>query len=188
MLKGKSREWYLSLAAAAIILALIVLAVIYRDNLEDLQGYGYFGVFVLSILAGGTVIIPIPGLPAVFAMGGILKPYYVGLAAGLGEGVGVLTTYMAGRGGRRTFETRFYSSYIKMERWMRKRGTLFLFLSSSVLNPFFVFIGATAGAMRFPLWKFFFACCAGKTVKGTWVAYLGSWGLPTILRWLGVSV
>jgi membrane protein YqaA with SNARE-associated domain len=188
MPEKKSREWYLSLVAAAIVLTLIVLAVIYRDKLEDLQGYGYFGVFVVCILAGGTVIVPVPGLPMVFTMGGILTPYYVGLAAGLGEGVGVLTAYMAGRGGRKTFETRFYSSYIKIEGWMKQRGTLFLFLSSSVLNPFFVLIGATAGAMRFPLWKFFFACCAGKTVKGMWVAYLGSWGLPTILRWLGISV
>jgi membrane protein YqaA with SNARE-associated domain len=188
MSEKKGKEWYLSLAAAAIVLALITLAVIYRDKVEELQGCGYFGIFALSILTGGTVIVPIPGLPAVFAMGGILKPYYVGLAAGLGEGVGVLTTYMAGRGGHQALETRFYSTYSKMEGWMKRKGALFLFLSSSVLNPFFAFVGATAGAMHFPLWKFFLICCAGKTVKGTWVAYLGSWGLPTILRWLGVSV
>lgn len=182
------KEWFPTLVAGIIVLGLAGVAVIFRDNLRDVEQFGYLGAFLISVLAGSTIIIYVPGVPVIFTLGGILKyPAFVGLAAGLGEAIGELTSYLAGYGGRGFLKKR-YKFFSRIEGWIKRRGSLVLFISSSIFNPFFDFIGATAGAMRFPLWKFFLLCWAGKTVKGMAVAFLGWWGLGFILRWLGISI
>ena len=182
------REWFPTLVAGVIVLMLAILAVIFRNNLMDIAQFGYLGAFVISVLAASTIIIYVPGVPVVFTLGGLLNPVYVGLAAGLGEAIGELTSYAAGYGGRGILQNRFQKFYSRVEGWLKQRGSLVLFISSAVFNPFFDFIGASAGALRFPLWKFFLVCWAGKTVKGMTVAFLGWWGLGLILRWLGISI
>ncbi len=46
-------------------------------------------------------------------------------------------------------------------------------LAACVPNPFYSLVSATAGATRFPAWKFFGAVWAGKTVKWTMIALIG---------------
>jgi membrane protein YqaA with SNARE-associated domain len=124
-----------------------------------------------------------------------LNPFFVGLAAGIGEAIGEFTGYLAGRSGYAVFiKSRYVDAgkskgiYPRLQRWVKTRGSLALFLSSAVFNPFFSIIGATAGVLRFPLWKFFLVVWAGKTVKWTVVAILGRWLLVYILRWLGITL
>jgi len=144
------------------------------------------GVFLISLLASATIIVPIPALAVVFALGGILDPFLVGIAVGLAEPLGELTGYMAGRGGRATISNRYRGLYNRIEGWMRKRGSLFLFCFSAFPNPIFDVGGFAAGASRFPVWKFLLALWAGKTIKGMEVAFLGAWGVSFILRWFGI--
>jgi membrane protein YqaA with SNARE-associated domain len=104
---------------------------------------------------------------------------------------------MAGRTGHAFFlKDRFLESqtnqeargiYPRLQRWIHAKGVLALFLASAVWNPFFSLISATAGATRFPAWKFFGAVWAGKTVKWTVVAILGKAILDYILiRWVNL--
>ena len=177
---------YLIVLSALAIAGIAALAVVFRDELKDFQQYGYLGAFVISVMSGGTIIVPVPGLPIIFALGGVLPyPFLVGIAAGLGEGLGSFNFYFAGRAGRGLLSAKHKSNrfYSKVETWMAKRGSLTLFLASAIPNPPFALIAATAGAMHLPAWKFYMACAAGKIVKGTYVAYLGAWGM----HWFGIS-
>jgi len=78
--------------------------------------------------------------------------------------------------------------YSRLSRWMERRGSLVLFIFSSVINPFFYPIAITAGATRFGLKKYILICIVGKTIKGITVAAAGYWGLGSILRALGVPI
>ncbi len=182
---------YLVILSALFIIGIAVLAVVYREELRDFQEYGYLGAFVISIMSGGTIVVPVPGIPIIFTLGGILTfPFLVGLLAGLGEGLGAFTFYFAGRGGNSFLPEKHKHNrfYTRIQRWMTQRGVLTLFLASAIFNPAFALVGATAGAMRMPAWKFFVACAAGKAVKGTYVAYLGALGLGHILEWFGMEL
>lgn len=190
-----TRRWFW-LAVILILLAGIVTSiVIFSEKIIDFKQYGYAGVFLVSILASATVIAFIPSVPVVFALGGVLNPFLVGVIAGIGEAMGEFTAYFAGRSGHAFFANPAKAQqgepkgiYAWLQRWVKTRGTLALFLSSAVFNPFFSVIGATAGALRFPPWKFFLIVLAGKTLKWTVVALLG-WGtLSVILRWFGIEV
>ena len=141
-------------------------------------------------MASATVVLFIPSVPVIFTLGGILNPFCIGLAAGLGEGIGEFTGYFAGRSGRAFFKrnTAGIGFFPRLYRLIRGRGFLTIFISSSIFNPFSSVVGATAGASRYPAWKFFLAVWAGKTLKWTIVAILGQGVLIYILRWLGITL
>ena len=202
--KPRKRGWYLILLSVLLIVAIGVLAVVFRDDLEEIvqnieryEKYAYIIAFVVNFMAGATVIVYVPGVPTVFALGGIVHfPFVVGIVAGLGEALGGFTGYMLGRGGESylkepqsngRIQGAFQKIYSRIDRWMGKRGYLTVFLASAIFNPFYMFFGATAGATRMAPWKYYLASAAGKMVKATYVAYLGAWGMGYILGWLGIS-
>jgi membrane protein DedA with SNARE-associated domain len=172
-------------------------AVLLNEQLDRFAEFGYLGAFLISFLASATVIAFVPSVPLMFALGGALNPFYVGLAAGAGEAIGELVIYTAGRTGHAFFlKDRFIEAqtnkeargiYPRLQRWIHARGVLALFLASAIWNPFFSLISATAGATRFPVWKFFGAVWVGKTVKWTVVAILGKAILDyIIIRWVNL--
>jgi uncharacterized membrane protein YdjX (TVP38/TMEM64 family) len=191
--KSSSAKTAYILGIVGVILTLVmaVAVVYYWEFVRALEGYGYIGVFLISVLGGGTIVIPVPMLAVVFALGGVLIPYWVGIAAGVGETVGGLTIYMTGHGaGTALFRSngRLQKAYLRIMDMMERRGSLTLFLLSAILNPFFYPAALAAGACRFGVKRYFLITWAGKTIKGLTVAYAGFWGLRGLLRWLGMPV
>ena len=196
------RRWEYVVGILGIVLTVLVaVAVIfYWDDVQGLQHYGYLGAFIISILGGATIIAPVPMTPVVFALGTVMKPafapylgpVFVGAAAGLGETVGGISIYMTGYGGGAALNSirseKIQSAYLRMLRWVERRGSLTLFVLSAVLNPFFYPAALAAGALRFGLVRYFFICWGGKTIKGISIAALGYWGLGGILRAVGVPI
>ncbi len=170
----------------------IAVAVVYFWQwVRSLEGYGYVGAFLISVLGGATIIIPVPMLAVVFALGGVMKyTWLLGLVAGLGETVGGLTIYMTGYSSSAALDNRgdgwLHSLYQRAGRLMEKRGGITLFLLSAVLNPFFYPAALAAGAVHFGVRKYFLISFAGKTVKGMTVAYAGLFGLRALLQLLGM--
>jgi len=175
------RERYLAGVAMAFVAALVTLIFVFWERVEDLENYGYLGVFAISLLASATIFVPVPAIAVVFALGSVLNPVLVGLAAGLAEPIGELTSYIAGYSGRVALSNRTTGAYARMVSWMQRRGSLVLFTLSAVPNPIFDLAGLAAGALRFPLWKFLLICWPGKTIKCMGIALAGYWGLHRLL-------
>jgi len=190
--RGSAKWIYIVGILSALATLFMAVAVVYfYEFVRALAHYGYVGAFMISILGGATIIVPVPRLVVVFALGGVLTPYWVGVAAGLGETVGALIIYMTGYGGGTALmysSGRFQSAYLRMMRLIERRGSLALFILSAVLNPFFYPAALAAGASRFGIKKYFFICLLGKTIKGLTVAYAGYYGLRGILRMLGAPL
>lgn len=188
-------KWLWVFFGALWLTGIVTVVLVFRDRIADLQHYGYLGAFLISLMASATIITMIPSVPVIFALGGILNPFFVALAAAFGETIGESTSYLAGRTGSAFFiRTRTSDDYeptgiyARLQRWMRVKGSLALFLSAAIFNPFFSVIGATAGALRLPPWKFYLVVFAGKMVKWTVVAVLGRALLKYVLDWLGISI
>jgi len=188
-------KWYWVFFGVLWLAGIVTAIVVLRHHILDLQEYGYLGVFIISLIASGTVVAMIPSVPVVFALGGILNPFYVALIAALGETIGESTGYLAGRTGSAFVlrnnthnDCKSTSIYGRLQGWMRVKGSLAIFLSAAMFNPFFSVIGATAGALRVPPWKFYLLVFAGKTIKWTFVAVTGLALLKYVLDWLGISL
>jgi len=196
----KRREFWIGVAGLALAVGVALAVIFYWEEVHALGGYGYLGAFIIGFGGGATYIIPVPEAPVVFVLGTVLKPsfapylgpVFVGAAAGLGETVGGLTIYMTGYGGGAALagskHGKIQITYLRLARWMERRGSLILFILSAVLNPFFYPAALAAGAMRFSLKKYIIICIVGKTIKGITVAAAGYWGLGGLLRALGVPI
>jgi membrane protein YqaA with SNARE-associated domain len=196
----KRWEYWIGVAGVVLTAGVIVAVILYFDDIQALGGYGYLGAFLIGVFGGATYIAPVPMLPVIFVLGTVLRPsfapylgpVFVGIAAGLGETIGALTIYMTGYGGGAALASvkhaKVRAIYSRLSRWMERRGSLVLFIFSSVINPFFYPIAITAGATRFGLKKYILICIVGKTIKGITVAAAGYWGLGSILRALGVPI
>jgi membrane protein YqaA with SNARE-associated domain len=192
------------------IVAACVVLIYYWDIISRFQTYGYFGLFIMGLVTGFSLPMPVPYMVIAFILGGVMHPAMVGASCGLGLGIGGTLLHLTGRGGRKFFpmssvfglvNTRgssgeeppsFISRLFRRMRvphmitLARRRGALIIFLISAAPNPFFAPVAIGLGTLRFRLWKFFVACWAGQTVKCVGIAYCGYLGLGTILRWLEV--
>jgi uncharacterized membrane protein YdjX (TVP38/TMEM64 family) len=183
-----SKSFYISGLAIVITLLLSIAVVNYREYIAELQSYGYLGVFIISLFAGSIMVLPIPYVAVVFTMGGVLNPALVGVASGLGASVGAMTIYLAGYGGHSLFQNYNDAVYSRIEGWIRRRGSLAVFIMSAVFNPFFIPMAITMGMLHFRLWKFFVLCWAGNTVKSMAIAYAGYLGLRSLFHLIGLEV
>lgn len=149
-----------------------------RDRVEDFAELGYFGAFLIMLIANATVILPAPGVAVIFAMGGVLNPLGVALAAGVGGAIGELTGYLAGFGGQAAVEnTKVYNRILP---WVKKYGAWVILVLSAFPNPFFDMAGIAAGIAKIPLWQFLLACWVGQTIKMTLFAFAGAYSIDWI--------
>ena len=175
--------WWRWLALLGV-LAIAVGAYLVGSRMASLRNLGYLGVAVITFTSSASIILPVPGFAAVYAGGGLLNPYLVGLIAGLGEALGELTGYLAGFAmGKGVMENR--PGFQRLEGWVRRGGWVVVFLASSVPNPLFDIIGVASGGLGLPVTRFFLACWAGKTLKALAVALLGAWSLDMLLQLAG---
>jgi membrane protein YqaA with SNARE-associated domain len=191
--KSGKLAYFLGIFGIVATIAMIVAIIYFREEVEALKHYGYLGAFFISILGGATIIIPVPMLAVVFALGGVMEyPWLVGISAALGELVGALTIYMTGHGAGHALSNskhgRIQAAYDKLLRLMEKRGSLTLFIVTSVVNPFFYPAALACGALRFGLKKYVLIVLAGKLIKCMTVVYAGYWGLKGIFRAIGIDL
>lgn len=167
------------------VLGLAVFLGLQWHRFQELEALGYVGAFIISLLGSATILVPVPALLGVFALGGLMgSPLLVGIAAGAGSALGEITGYTLGATSRNLLKGNPGRRFAWLEGWMKHRGGWVIFLFAATPNPLFDAVGAIAGASRYPLWRFLGISWAGKTVKGLIVAYAGALGWSFIQRWL----
>lgn len=152
-----------------LVLGVVAVVAAYRGFSSTIDVVGYPGVFLISVIGSGSLVMPLPATAGTCGLSVVLNPVSVGLISGLGEAIGELTGYALGFGTQDMFKSRRF--YRQARRWMERRGTLALFVVSTIPNPVFDVVGVAAGATRFPLKRFFLIVWAGKTIKGLSIAY-----------------
>lgn len=163
---------YSKLLGLVVAIAISILVFVFREKFVDLKGYGYLGIFLLSVLGNATIILPVPVILTAFIGGGILNPLWVGVVAAFGASIGELTGYLAGSAGQIVIEKD--RRLKKIEGWMQKYGIGVLFILAVIPNPVFDLAGIVAGATKIPVWKYLIVVFFGKLVKFLGFAYLGA--------------
>jgi membrane protein YqaA with SNARE-associated domain len=158
--------------ALIFVIGLTALLVLKRENVQELEGYGYPGIFLLSMLSNATPILPVPGILLTSAMGAVFNPFWVAIAAGSGAALGELSGYLAGFSGQ-TVAART-PTYVKLEGWMKRYGVWVVLLLGFIPNPLFDIAGMIAGVLRMPVFKFLVFCWVGKVLKMMMFAYGGA--------------
>ena len=179
----KRRTTILRILVLLGVVAFIAVLFIFRDQVKKLENLGYVGIFLISIAANATIIIPLPGVAFTTAMGAIFNPIGVAVAAGLGAAIGELTGYMAGFSGQGVVERA--ALYGRLTKWMKEHQNLaylMICILAFIPNPLFDLAGMASGALKLPLWKFLIACAIGKIFKMLMFAYAGYYSFGFISR------
>jgi len=162
-------DWFLPVLVLFAILAIVTIALVYRDRLPTVETLGYPAIFIVSVFGSATILFPVPAILAVCAGGTLLNPLLSGVIGGTGLALGEGTAYLAGVVGSGLFrKNRWYG---RLQPWVGRRGWMVVLVVSAIPNPIFDIVGMIAGAMRMPLWQFFGAVWVGKTVRSVGVAY-----------------
>lgn len=169
---------------AALSLSILVAVILIRfgDTISRLGDWGYLGIFVIQVMNSATILLPAPGHAYTFAIAASLSPLLVGLIGGFGSGLGELTGYALGVGGRDILAGgRLYGRMLALAK--RRGGGITLFLFAALPLPFDV-AGIWAGTTRYPIWRFLLYVIMGKIVKVTGIAFVGFYSVPWLIRLL----
>jgi membrane protein YqaA with SNARE-associated domain len=178
-------------------IGLSVFLVYHWQYVVKLEQHGYLGLFLISLLAGSPVPIPTPSMILTFTLGSLLNPIYIGMVAGLGNTIGNSFIYYTGRAGLKIF-TDFSHSNSRVGRLLNSerlsriinsgswKEMAVVFLLFMYPNPAATPLILAMGAERFSFPKFLVVCWSGKTVQGLVLAYLGHFGLRSLLHFFGV--
>ncbi len=151
------------------------------ERVVELKNYGYLGAFLISLITSATVVLPVPGIVVLFALGASLNPVLVGLVGATGGIIGEMTGFMVGYSGRNVVRNRS-QTYMRVEKWMRRWGSWAVFGFAAAPLPIFDVAGIVAGALHYPLWKFLLIGWVGKSIKFIILVLAGSWGWEAMLR------
>jgi uncharacterized membrane protein YdjX (TVP38/TMEM64 family) len=170
---------FLRLLALLVVVSITVYIYSIRERVEEFAAYGYPGIFLIAMLTNATVLLPAPGVAVVFAMGNILNPLGIALAAGTGGALGELSGYLAGFSGQAVIEK--MDVYERIDPWVKKYGPWAIFFLAAIPNPFFDLAGVAAGVAKMPLKRFLLAVWAGQLIKMGLIAYAGSYSIDFLL-------
>ena len=179
------KEWLKKriIPVSAVLLAIGITAALflYRDQVSQLGSYSYLGAFLVGLISCATIILPVPGIVVLFALGPTQNPVLVALAGATGGIIGEMTGFMAGYGGRGV--VRGGRMYARAENWMRRWGIWAILVIAVLPLPIFDVAGVVAGVLGYPLWKFLLVGWVGKSIKYVILVVLGAWGWEALLRY-----
>jgi len=181
-----------------------VFLILYWQYILKLQQHGYYGLFLISIFAGSPIPIPTPSMILTFTLASILNPVLVALVSGFGNSLGQALVYWTGRGGHnlykglglswRTSNNSWISRLMRrlgiprMREFAARHALWAVFILGMYPNPVLMPVIMGMGAARYNFWKFYLVCWAGKTVESGALAFLGYFGLRSILRYFGIEI
>ncbi len=180
------RNVWLAIISIGLTITLCILIILHREFIDELRHWGYLGLFLVTVVASGTMVLPGMGAVITFTFGGVLNPAVVGLVAGLGEATGAVGAYLTGYGGRGFMVANPLKG--RLSAFMERHGAKAMFLMAALVNPIYYPFAVWMGVLRVRVGRFFIYTLLGRTLKNLLLAYLGFFGLRTFLRLMGIQV
>jgi len=155
--------------------------------------YGYFGVFVVSLLSGVSIFFPVPDTLVIFALAGLkagsawdFDMLVIAAAAAMGAAIGELSGYLIGLGGRKPIIRKYKKKIDFLEKVFRKFGSVAIFaFAFTPLPDDLVFI--PLGMMRYNVIKALIPAYIGKFCMYLVVASAGRFLVPGFAEFFGAD-
>ena len=155
--------------------------------------FGYFGVFLISLIGALSIIVPIPYTLIIYLLGSVLDPLLVAVSGGLGSALGEFSGYVLGYYGRAVLSEDRRRKMDYMMRVFHHYGFAAIFLFAlTPLPDDLLFI--PLGIMRYRFVKAFIPALLGKMLMCFILAYSGHLSVEVIKvvfgegGWLGVVI
>ncbi|MBI4010162.1 MAG: VTT domain-containing protein [Candidatus Aenigmarchaeota archaeon] len=152
-----------------------------------IASYGYVALFFGSIISASTVIIPMPLYVLIFFASSLgLNILLVSIVSGIGSGIGEITGYWVGAGGRKILGKKIKKMPKKLgnfSKFIKDYGIFAVFALGVLPFPFDI-VGIISGASNLGMKKFLLAAILSKIIKNLMIAYAGYLALPFLQVYL----
>lgn len=157
----------------ALVIGLSFTIYIFGDELRQVSRLGYAGLFIATFFSSASILLPLPGALLVIASSTALNPLLVALVSAVGESLGEMVGYAAGRAGKHLIveEDRRYK---QVQGLMQRYGVLPVIGFAAIPNPIFDIVGLVAGVLHFRPLTFFLSVLLGKLLKNLGLVQLGN--------------
>lgn len=143
------------------------------------HSYGYFGIFLISLIGALSIFFPLPYTVVIFTLGGLFDPFLIAISAGLGSAVGEFSGYLLGFYGRKVISEERRRKMEFMVKVFDRFGPITIFLFAlTPLPDDLLFI--PLGIMRYSLLRAFIPALIGKMSMNFIVAYSGRYAIQII--------
>jgi len=139
------------------------------------QNYGYFGIFLISLIGALSIFFPLPYTVVIFWLGstGSFNPFLIAIAAGIGSAIGEFSGYLLGFYGRKVISKERRRKMEFMVKVFDRFGPITIFLFAlTPLPDDLLFI--PLGMLHYSLVRAFIPALVGKMCMNFIVAYGGS--------------
>jgi membrane protein YqaA with SNARE-associated domain len=150
--------------------------------------YGYFGIFLISLIGALSIFFPIPYTVVIFTLGGMqtFEPLWIAVAAGLGSTIGEFSGYLLGFGGRKAIGQKYKRKMDLLLKVFEKHGPAVIFVFAlTPLPDDLLFI--PLGVMRYSVIRALIPALIGKFTMNLIVAYSGRFSLQIVRNLFGVD-
>ena len=148
--------------------------------------YGYFGIFLISLIGALSIFFPIPYTVIIFTLGGTFEPLWIAVAAGIGSAMGEFSGYLIGFGGRRAISEKYKKKMEFLMKLFDRFGPIVIFLFAlTPLPDDLLFI--PLGVIRYSIARAFIPALIGKICMNFIVAYSGRFSIRIIRDIFGVE-
>ena len=155
--------------------------------------YGYFGIFLISLIGALSIFFPIPYTVVIFTLGGLkvgeswaFEPLWIAVAAGIGSAVGEFSGYVIGFGGRKVIGDKYKKKMNLLMKLFDRFGPIVIFLFAlTPLPDDLLFI--PLGVIRYSLVRALVSALIGKICMNYIVAYSGRLSINIIRDIFGVE-
>lgn len=151
-----------SLVSLVIIIAIVLCAYFFRQDLETYLAWGVLGLFVGCFLANATILLPAPSLLLVCQFSLILGPLAAAMVASIGSSLGELVGFFAGYSGRKLLPEKQPGKIVTV---LKTHPYSIIFIFSLIPWPLFDVVGLISGALHISWKRFYLACLLGKFLK-----------------------
>lgn len=148
--------------------------------------YGYFGIFLISLIGALSIFFPIPYTVVIFTLGATFEPVWIAVVAGVGSTVGEFSGYLIGFGGRKVIGEKYKKKMEFLMKLFDKFGPIIIFLFAlTPLPDDLLFI--PLGVIRYSLIRALIPALIGKICMNFIIAYSGRLSIQVIRDIFGVE-
>lgn len=155
--------------------------------------YGYFGIFLISLIGALSIFFPVPYTVIIFTLGGlkvgeawVFEPVWIAGAAGIGSAVGEFSGYLLGLGGRRVIRGKYKKKMEFLVKVFDRFGPVVIFLFAlTPLPDDLLFI--PLGVLGYSIVRAFVPALIGKFCMNLIVAYSGRFSIQVLRDIFGVE-
>lgn len=149
-------------------------ALLFQEKISQFQSLGLLGIFLINLIGSATLFLPAPAIVSVVAGGAVYPFFLVALVSAFGASLGDMVGFLLGHSGRKIFIKNHHRFYMILRDLFHKLGGIAIFGFAFVPNPFFDFVGISAGLFHFPPARFFLFMFLGRLLRNILLASLGS--------------